>query len=769
MPDERETGMAQAAPNSSTIRFDCFEVDAGTGDLRQNGVTVRLQPQPLHLLLALLRQPGRVVSREELRRSLWPEETFVDFDDGLHQAAAKLREALGDSAQSPRYIGTVPRRGYRFIAQVTTADELSAPRRFSKRILWFATAAGVLVLVAVSAVVFHIRRTSALTERDFILLADFTNTTGDPVFDATLKQAVAVQLGQSPYLSILSERRVQETLAYMERPTEERVTGAVAAEVCQRCGVKAMLRGEIARLGGRYVIGLEAVNCVTGGPLAHVQETADSKEKVLEAISKASSGLRRNLGESVRSVQRYDVPLQEASTSSLEALKAYSLGRVQVNRGAQAEAITHFLRAVELDSSFASAYVELSLAYGNLLRDDEANKYATKAFELRQRVSERERLDIESRYTTNATRDFLKTVETLQQWVRTYPRDPAPRRRLAFRYQNLGQFEKALAEGREAIRLDPTHPGNYWALTLANLALNRSAEAKAAAEDAVEHKHDNWLTHFLLYEAAFVLGDADTMRRQVEWAKGQPEEHALVAAQAASAAFFGRLAEARSIYRRAIELAARNDDNEHAAVYTAGQALIEASFGNHRQARELAAKALAIDRARRVLVVAALTLARTGDRAQAGALAEELRQRLPKDLPVNAILLPAIRAEIGISRGQPARALDHLQAALPYEFVIELGYERNLTAVEARARALLAAGDGAGAAREFQKILDHRGLVPNHPAYALAHLGLARALLLAGDTAKSRKAYEDFLALWKEADPDIPVLRQARSEYGKLK
>lgn len=758
--------MPHVTRRDSLFHFGDFDVDLSDRQLLRNGSRLRLQEQQFRVLALLMEHPGRLITREEFQERLWPADTFVDFEAGLNTAVKKLREVLGDSSTHPHYIETVPRQGYRFIADVA-GPEKTRLRPGTLRRLRQGAIAGAILLVAALTLILHSHGTPALTEKDSILLADFTNATGDPVFDLTLRQGLVIQLEQSPFLSMLPEGRVSEALAYMGRPSGERLTGSTAREVCARCGGKALVEGSIARLDSHLVLTLNAVSCAEGDSLAREQVEVDRKERVLQALGAMSSRLRHKLGESLPSIQTSDVPLEQATTSSLEALRAYSRGMALMNREPQTEAISYFLRAVEIDPTFATAYAALSSAYGNLGARN-GNDYAVKAYELRGRVSERERLYIEARYYDNATGELGKTIETYQRWIKAYPRDISPHTQIAFRYLNTGEFEKAVAEGLEGIRRDPLPPQRYWAAISGHLALGRTDAARALADEAIKNKRDNAITRNLRYLIGFVERDSEAMRQQVEWARGRLTEHDMVAQEARSAAFFGRLKEARTMLRRAIEMAERNDLPGTAAGHRATQAMIEASFGNDRQARSLARAARSKSHVGLVLLPVALSLARIGDQAEAEALADELHQGHPRGTSLHAVWLPVIRAEMEIRRGHPARAIENLESVFRYELALAPAFPPGCVAVDARGRALLALGDGAAAAREFQKIIDHRGLVPNHPVWVLAHLGLARAQALAGDVAGSRKAYEEFFALWKDADPDIPVLRYARLEYARL-
>ncbi|MBI4481367.1 MAG: protein kinase [Acidobacteria bacterium] len=636
----------------------------------------------------------------------------------------------------------------------------------TNRLKFFVAVAVVAVMLGAGAMFFYYRGAQALTERDTILLADFVNTTGEPVFDGTLKQALAVQLEQSPFLNIFPEERVREMLRYMGRSPDERVTQAVAREICERQGIKAMLAGSVAGLGRDYVITLHAVNCATGDSLARDQVQAESREEVLKALGRAASRLRGELGESLGSIQKLDTPIEQATTSSLEALKAFSLGEGRRAVGEEVEAIPLYKRAVELDPNFAMAYGRLGAVYDNLGEEELAVQYKTEAFQRRDRVSEREKLYISAHYYNTVTGEIEKARETYELWKRTYPRDWTPRNNLAFLYNRIGRFDKVLEEAGEAVRLYPNHPFPYSNLGWGYLSLNRYEEAKAIFEKAIAQKLESLGTYIGLYVIAFVHGDSAAMEGHAEWAKGKPVEPTMLSVQAAAAAFSGKLRKARGLFQRAVELARRSDFEEVAAGSVAMEALTEAVFGNVRQACDGAAAAVAIGRSREVLAVAAAAQAFSGNAGPAQALVDELGKRFPSDTLLSAVSVPTVRGAIEIHRGNPAKAIELLRAATPYDLGSGPG---GFTPIYVRSLAHLRAEEGREAAGEFQKILDHRGASPISPLFSLAHVGLARAWALAGDTGKSRRAYQDFFALWKDADPDIPILQEARREYARLR
>jgi serine/threonine protein kinase/tetratricopeptide (TPR) repeat protein len=623
----------------------------------------------------------------------------------------------------------------------------------------------VAVAITATAIYLYSRRVAPLTEKDTIVLSDFVNTTGDAVFDQTLKQALAVQLGQSPFLNIFSDQQIRDALRFMGRSPDERVTKDVAREICERQGLKAMLAGSISSLGGHYVITLEALNGHTGEAIAREQAEAENKEQVLKKLGEAATKLREKLGESLSSIQKFDAPIEQATTSSLEALKAFSLGDEQRAKGNYAAAIPFYKRAIELDPNFALAYSRTAVMYFNVSQLELAAQLSEKAFALRDRVSEREKLYIESRYYGDVVGDRDKYTELLELWKRTYPRDFVPPNNLALAHNFIGQYEKAVEEAQEAIGLNPNNAAAYANLARAFLSLNRLDEGRAVIEQALGQKLDSTSYHNLLYSVAFIRGDTAAMQQQVEWAAGKQGEENLVNLQAQAAISLGQWRKAREFSNRAVDLAQRRDFQETAAWYASGIALAESALGNCQQAKQDATNGLSLVHSRISLSNAALALAMCGEAGQAQPLIDELARRFPKDSYLNVTWLPATRAALEVNRNNAAQAIQLLQTASLYEIGIDAG----LWPAYIRGLALLRQRSGTEAMADFQKILDHRGVVATSPLYPLAHLGLGRAAVLQGDTAKARKAYQDFFALWKDADPDIPILSEAKKEYEKLR
>jgi eukaryotic-like serine/threonine-protein kinase len=774
-------------------RFGPFEVNVASGELLKNGRLIRLQEQPYRLLVALLENAGEIIGREELRSRLWRDDTFVDFDGSLRVAVRKLREALDDDVEDPRYIETVPKRGYRFVvpevrridaAQEAPALPDDAPRgdleplktsaspvattRRPNLLLTYGIVAVAVFLLTTGGVFLWQKRMHAnpVTDKDFLVLADFANSTGDPVFDGTLRQGLAVQLEQSPFLTLTSDDRIKQSLRMMGQPGDARLTAEIAGEVCQRTGSAAVIDGSIANLGNQYVLGLKAVNCRTGDALAEEQATVSGKERVLEALSSAAAKLRAKLGETLSTVQKYDTPLEQATTPSLEALQSYSLGRKAMAGSTFAAAVPFFERAIRLDSNFAMAYARLGRSYKNLDETKLGTDNLQKAYDLRERLSDREKLYIESHYYEDVTGDLEKARQVYELWSQIYPRDWTPRSDLSVIYKDLGQYDQALEAIRESVRLDPNAQG-YSNLADSYSLLNRSHDAQAAVDEARAKHLDSPYLHVTLYRLAFLQNDLAGMARQTAWAAGKPGvEDVLLAREADTLAYSGRLEKARELSRRAVASAERAKENEVAAMNEGHAALREALFGNAAEGRQRSAAALALSNGRNVQVLAALALAFAGDARRAQVLTDDLATRFPESTVVRLYFLPAIRGQLELIRNDSFKAIETLQSAAPYELGSPVAV--GLYPVYVRGEAYLAAHRGIEAAREFEKIIAHRSVVVNRPTGALAHLGLARAYVMQGETAKAKAAYQDFLTLWKDADSGIPILKKAKLEYAKL-
>ena len=610
-----------------------------------------------------------------------------------------------------------------------------------------------------------------LTEKDTIVIGDFANSTGDPIFNDTLKQALGVSLRQSPFLNVLSDDRVASTLKMMTRQTDTQLTPEVARELCQRADSNAYIAGSIASLGGQYVVGLKALNCLNGDVLAQEQATAAGKEKVLDALGETASRLRTQLGESLASVQKFDTPLPQETTSSLDALKAYSLGQKAAQEKGPTAALPFYQHALELDPNFASASENVGVMFAGLGQSDRANEYLTKAFHLRDRASEREKLHITSLYYWLVLGELDKAVEAFREWEESYPRDDVAALDLAGLYGVEGRYEPALEQMQKSLRLNPDNVIAYDNLSQFLLALNRIDDARKTYDDAIARKLDDDLLHLVRYGVGFLQSDGKVMSEQAAWFTDRPEvENEMLALEAETEAYAGHLNKARQLTRKAMDSALRADNKGGASIWELEGAFREKIFGEPDTREQVIAAMKVAPDSPEAQEFGALVLAGSGDAKRAEALIQDLQKRFPFHTMVQSYWLPTVRAQIALVNQKPQQAIDTLQAAR----LVELGQPLStqgpycLHPVYVRGEAYLAAGQGGAAAAEFQKLVDHRGISWSCATGALARLGLGRAYVLAGDKTSAHAAYQDFLALWKDADPDIPILKEAKAEYAKL-
>ena len=639
---------------------------------------------------------------------------------------------------------------------------------------------GILIL-ALGGILYFLRsRASAkLTNADTVVLADFTNTTGDSVFDGTLRQGLSSQLEQSPFLNLLSDGRIGQTLKLMTRSKDSHLTQEVAREVCQRTASAATIEGSISTLGSQYVLALQAVNCRTGDLLAQEQVTANSKEQVLKALSEGASHIREKLGESLSSLQKYDAPVDNVTTPSLEALQAYGLGyQEMIVKNDALASIPFFERAISLDPNFAMAYARLGTSYFNMNETARAAETMRKAYDLRERVSEREKLYITSHYEDLVTRNIEAARKIYELWLHTYPRDDSPQNNLGVLYGELGDLDKAVASSQEALRLDPGSGQSYANLAGAYLQANHFDEARSTAREAQARNLDSPNLHLVLYRLAFLEHNLAAAKHEADAVMGKPgEEDLILNFESSAAAHAGQLVKAREWKRRAAESAQRSAGKETAAAYIATGALREALVGNMSLAKEQAQTALALSNATYVEAFSAMALAVAADDAQATRLAADMAQRFPQDTAVQSIYVPLIRASSALAGGKhdkgaqeasprsAQQAIDALAPTLPYE----LGFDADLLPCYLRGQAYVALGRGSDAIAEFQKIIEHPASAHFRlPLAALVLVQLGRAHVVSGDVNKAKTSYQDFLALWKDADPDVPLLKQAKSEYASL-
>jgi eukaryotic-like serine/threonine-protein kinase len=780
-------------PVKHLLAFGPFRIDPEQRLLLRNRKPIPISPKAFDLLLVLTRCEGEVVLKDDLMKMLWPD-TFVE-ESNLGQHVFQLRKALGERPQDHNYIITVPGRGYRFVHKVrevlsqeeTTEKNIEAkseaqvvaasrsltrvviePDRKANPRLRAAACAMLIAIVVAAGRYWRSQRKPKLTERDIVVLADFDNRTGDSVFDATLRQGLSAQLAQSPFLNLLSDSRVANTLSLMGRAKDAHLTPELIREVCQRTQSTAALDGSIAQIGTRYLLTLKAVACTNGELLASIEAQASDKNHVLDALGKLASTIRPKLGESLASVEKYDVPVPEVTTGSLEALRAYALGRKALFSNRASEAIPLYTRAISLDPNFAAPYQGLGVVYFNEDESSLAAENMKKAYDLRGHASEYEKLFIEMSYGMAVTRNFEAAVKSGVAYTQIYPRDPAGYGNLAVAYGYLGDYEKGFAATHKALELNPGNQMNYTNLLFGYLHFNRLTEAEAVADDSRKHNFDSPFLHSCLYLIDFQKHDTAAMEREAAKVAGTSNSDLIFYYESDTAAYGGQFAKARELTEKAVGIDLRAGQKETAAEYKAEAAVREALIGNLVLAKRQARDAIPLSAGRGALAISAIALGLTGD-SEASRLAEDLGKRFPEDTALNYNLRPSVRAAIALDHGDAAKAITALAVSSPYELgVTTQEADFVLYSVYLRGLAYLAAKQGPAATSEFQKIIDHPGLIVNEPIGALAHLGLGRAYALAEDTNKARTAYQHFFALWKDADPDIPVLKAARAEYAKL-
>ena len=690
----------------------------------------------------------------------------LEFEAELERSAAPGSFSGSRISELPS-TQTIPERAVptaaKTITHVSSAEYIASGIRKHK--IAAAAVALLLVAVTVSAVYLYRRNSHPLKDRDTVLVTDFVNTTGEPVFDGTLKQAFAVHLGQTPFLNLFPDDRVRETLRFMGRSPDDRITRDVGREICQRQGIKAMLTGTIATLGSHYVITLEAMNPLSGDVFAREQIEAENKEKVLSSLGTAVVNLRKRLGESLSSIQKYDVPIEQATTSSLDALKAFAMADEERAKGRARESLVLYQRAVELDQNFAMAYARISVHYVNQEELEAAKQWIHKAYDLRERVSERERLYISEKYYSYVTGEIDKTIETLQTWARLYPDDFIPHNNLSINYKFLGRHEEALKESLEAVRLSPNTTSARENVMTSFISLGRFDEAEQAARELWRINPDSPSSHFSRYFFGFLRRDQAAMDREVQWARGKPDEAQMTSFLAATAMYFGKLKEAEEFHKRAFELFRTLNRTENASAELLSFASYLMLVGKCDQAKEKAKASLALFRGQFGAAASAMLFASCGDSSQAEQLLEYARVNNPKNTVLLSMAVPMLRAAIEKNRGNAAEAIRSLESVRAYDF----GRITGVGTTYMRGNLFLEQRMGNEAAAEFKKIIATPGIEPSSPAHPLSHLGLARAEVLKGDTAAARKSYQDFFGLWKDADHDLPVLVQAKKEYEQFK
>jgi DNA-binding winged helix-turn-helix (wHTH) protein/tetratricopeptide (TPR) repeat protein len=760
--------------------FGEFRVDPDKRLLLRDNQPVPLPPKAFETLLVLVQRSEKVVLKDDLMKALWPD-SFVE-ESNLTQHIFVLRKTLGETAGENRYIATIPGRGYQFAEKVRLVseqedlvveshsvtqiliDEQTSPNKVHRAHAWVWAGLAAVAIIALLGGTWYWRshRAPGLTEKDTLVVADFGNKTGDPVFDGTLKEAVAVDLDQSPYLNIVSDKEISEALKLMGRDPGLPITGDIARDLCQRVNGNAMLQGSIANLGKQYVVVLTTTNCATGDSLGAEQFRVESKEKILPALDKAAASLRGRLGESLGSIEKYAMPVEQASTPSLAALQAYSEGLKALDAKGNLAAIPFFKRATELDPSFAMAYAYMGQASSDAGIAGPPFDDTTKAFGLRDRTSDRERFYIDSSYYDVVTGEFEKEVQVLEQWRQVYPREARPARILAHLYRYLGRYEESLREARDSVRLEPDADSNYEQLVTSALMLNRLDEAQAALQ---ARDPDSYRKAPNLYRLAFLRNDPAGMQKQEVRMAGKEGEGLLLSLQSDTEAYVGHLRKARELTRRATEVEVGKAANWRAFKSAFEGCFREIFFGSEEARRDVTA-VLAERSGGGGQYLPVMALALVGDARRAEALAAEWRKIAPGDEMVNLYGMATVRAAIQVSQNNPAKAVRDLEVASRYDLAQTVAPP--FLPVYVRGQAFLALHQGREAAAEFQKFMDYPGAVGNNPIGAVARVGLARAYAMEGDNVKARASYQEFFSLWKDADPDIPILKQAKAEYAKL-
>jgi eukaryotic-like serine/threonine-protein kinase len=792
----------QQEERGKIVRFGLFEVDMGEGKLTKSGTRIRLQEQPFRILVLLLENAGHLVTRDAIRQELWTQDTFVEFDRALNTAVGKLRVALSDSAENPRFLETIPRKGYRFISPVAITPReqgtlaatepatplvpavsvsegkpveprhsvVAAPR--ARRWLPIGLIATVLLAATgVGVYWYQHRKPFQITSKDTVVLADFANNTGEAIFDDSLRQALEVGLQQSPFVNVLSDRKVGRILKQMGRSPEERITGRTAVEVCQRANSKVTVQGSIASLGTTYLIGLAAIRCDNGELLTNEQLQAKRKEDVVDVLGQATSHLRARLGESLPSIQKFNAPLEQATTASIDALKAYSLALSTWDKKGDRDSLPFFKQATDLDPNFAMAYGGLATVYRNLSEAKLARESAAKAYELRNRVTESERANIEARYYAYVTGELEKAAQAHMLEVQNY-QSAGAYNHLAIDEGELGLYETSTEGFRKALAIDPTRAATYVNLATDLLALNRLDDASAVLADASQH---NLQTEGLLqvrYWVAFVRGDSGQMQHLLELSSEVPgAKSRLLAEQSNTEAYYGHFERARALSREAANLMERDGDKESAAVCLAQAAVREAEVGSYSRARELLAQAQKLSHGQDVITLAAFALARMGDDKQAEMISHGLDNDWPLGTYVQKYWLPLIRAEIHLQKRLPFKAIDDLTVVTPpLEFASPPAYPvATLYPTFVLGQAYLAASDGRKALNEFQKLADHRSFMVNYPLWPLSRIELVRAYVKDGQLDKARQSCDVFFQFWKGADPDLPLLKEAQGDCLKVR
>jgi len=765
-------------PQQSRIRFGAFRIEPAARSLTLNEQAVPLTPKAFDLLLYMARNAGRLLTKEELLGAVWPD-SIVE-EGNLSQNVFLLRKALGETSKEYRYILTIPGRGYQFAELLeaeapqlvvhtahtqTTAvveeeyfDSVPAKLR-SRRWIWAGLAA-TAALAGAGAMVYRAAPRPMPGGRREMVVADFVNRGKDPAFDPTLRRAVEIELGQSPYLSILPQPKVAETLRMMGRPADERLSEPVAREVCQRNGGQAVIAGEIVSVGSHYLVTLDALDCATGSAISRAKAEAASKEDVLKSLDRVAGQVRRQLGESPRSIQQFDVPIYQATTKSFDALVAFSKGNAMTVSSNIADAIPLFDRAIALDPKFALAYAARGRVLYNLQEHKRAAEDDAKAFALSDGVSEREKLSITARFYAFVDEDLERTADTYKVWTRLYPRDAASWTELAGTYTLMGRYPESAAAALEALKLDPRAPLAYTMLARAQKKANLFEDAKATCREAFARGLDNWHFHSILFQIAYAQKDAAAMAREGAWDKGKTTENSTLDNEAYAAATGGRIQRAHELFRAAAEASQRERLEDFQSELLLDEAQVELFAGFLPEARSEAER-VPLDQDTYTLTEAGIAAALSGGTAYAAALIARLKNDPRHSVLRDRIYIPLLEGAVALYAKKPGEAVKLLEPAQVYEL-------RDYIIPFLRGRAFLDAKSPERAAAEYRAIADNPGIDPVSPMYPLAYLGMARAYRLEGKRAESRAAYERFFEIWKDADANLPVLLEARREYAKL-
>ena len=761
-------------PDKHCYRFGSFKLETGEGVLSRSGNRVKLQDLPCRLLVMLIERAGEIVTREEVRQRLWPDNTFVEFDNSLGVAIRKVRDSLGDDAEAPRYVETVPRRGYRFIAPVHIEEPVASPGPTTERVpsarghsaVHLRTAMVTAVVAVGIALVlagwlWWEQTRSRLPERASVVVGEFSNSTGNPVFDGSLRRAVVIQFAQSPYLNVLADGRLGEILQDLGRSPEERLTPALARDVCLRGRASASITGSIQASAGSYLLSMEAERCADGNSLAHETLSVPSQQQVLPRLGALVDDFRRRLGESRESLQKFDVPVEQATTSSLDALKAYQLGLDLRAHLKNLEARPAFKMAITLDPNFAIAYAQLGSSYSNLGNTAEAKKYFQKAFELRARATEPERLYITGRYFDIVTGETEKGAETYKLWTELYPNEWRPYNAVANDAYLLGRYETVIQAAQQSVLLGPNQDFGYSNLIAGLIALNRLDEAKKICDQLMAQGHDNSFIHLDLFAIAFLRQDQQSLEREIEWAQKHPDNGDMVYARAQAAAAVGKINESTRMFEQAAKLDVAAGDLESAANCLAVSAEINSEVGWTAIAQKKSEEARRLGENEIVLGLGGVIAARAHDLRRAHELLGELEHDYPLSTFNLGVFSPMVRTMMTVSPKSSASEVSSLmEPALPYE----LGFEADMLPIYVRGTSYLEVHSADQAEREFQKLIDHRSVDAVSTLYPLSQLGVARAYAVMGKKKDSQSAYQQFFKLWREADRNLPILLQARRE-----